>query len=183
MGDERNIGRLPSLRDGVMIGLMTTFVSSLAYQLGMKDMLLMVVTMLANAALLGRRTDIPNGGRKAALYSLPLVVVAYLITQGSSTSSSTIQVILDSLYGSSYGLALGIALGLLFKRKARVVSLAGGGIAGFFLAAMLFYAIQLIHSALGSLAFLLYNVVGCTVMLKGAAFIEELFAKSDKNER
>ena len=176
MNNECSAGVLPHLRYAVMSGVITTAVSIMAYQLGMKDMLLMVVTMLTNAALLGSRTCIPNGGKMAALYSLPAVIGAYLITQagGNSTSVNTLQVIVNSLYGASYGLALGIALGLLFKRKERVVSLAIGGIAGFFLAAMLFHAIQLIHAGLGFPLLFLYNVVGCVVMLKVAAFIEEL---------
>jgi len=174
VNDERSTGVLPSPRDAVMIGLITTAASILLYQLGMKDMMLMLVTMLTNAGLLGRQTGIPNGGKMAALYSLPLVAGAYLLTQGSQTSFNTIQVILDSLYGSSYGVALGIALALLFKTKQRIFSLAVGGLAGFFLASMLFYAAQLIFAGLGFLSLLLYNVVGCVVMLKCAVFIEEL---------
>lgn len=177
MNNDYNNGALPSLKDAVWIGAITTAVSVLLYQLGLKDMLLIVVTMLINAALLGNRTGIPNGGKMAALYSVPLAIGAYLLTQGPKTSVSTIQVILDSLYGSSYGLALGIALGLLFKRKARVFSLAIAGIAGFFLASILFYATQFMPIDLGVLALLFYNVVGCTVMLKGAAFIEESIVK------
>lgn|GEM_PF-2217292 len=177
LSNDRNIGELPSLKVAVIVGSITTAASVLAYQLGMKDLLLIATTMLLNAALLGNRTGIPHGGKMAALYSLPLAIGAYLLTLGPRNSISTIQVILDSLYGSSYGLALGIALALLFKSKVRLLSLAIGGVTGYFMASMLFYATQFIID-LGVLALLLYNVTGCVVMLKSAAFIEESVFKS-----
>lgn len=173
MKDESPVGDLPTLKDAVVIGAVTTGVSVLAYQLGIKNLPLMAITMAVNAALFGSRTGIADGWKMAALYSLPNVAIAFLLAQSSKSPVTTLQVLLDSVYGSFYGVALGIALGLLFKRKIRIISLGLGGFVGFFLASLLFYMVSIIDVWWSLPALLMYNIVGCTIMLKAAVLTEQ----------